>query len=175
MMSLTATIRNGWFVMNNIQPVTADYKPTVPSFVAVRIEPRADGTFRPTENGQWAVTLGVDDRDGRIVDFCAYFLNSPGTWWLRRREIPILGAETLSRAEFYQHPLRLFETPHDWLTARGAGVCILVWDDLDLLPIFQQVSPIVCQSARLKKRLTSSFNKHQPRITVQSTEVRRAA
>ncbi len=145
-----------------------------PSFVMTRIEPRQDGTFRPTESGQWAVTLAVDDREGRLVDFLAYLPSDPGTWWLRRREIPILGAETLSRAEFYQQPLHLFETPHDWLEARGDGVCVLSWD-VDLLPIFQQVSPIVCQSARLKRRLTSSFNKHQPRITVQSTEVRRAA
>lgn len=139
-----------------------------------RISPRTDGTFIRTENGQWAFTLGVDDRDGRLVDFVAYFLSAPATWWLRRREIPILGAEKLSQAEFYQQPLRLFETPHDWLEARGDGVCVLSWD-VDLLPIFQQVFPIVCQSARLKKRLKSSFNKHQPRITVQSTEVRHAA
>ncbi len=160
--------------MKNIQPVTADYKPGAPIFVMARISPHSNGTFAPTENGQWAVTLGVDDRDGQLVDFLAYRPGDPGTWWLRRREIPILGAETLSRAEFYQQPLRLFETPHDWLTARGVGVCVLSWD-VDLLPIFQQVSPIVCQSARLKIHLKASFNKHQPRITVQSTEVRRAA
>ena len=173
-MSLSATIRNGQFAMKNIHPSSLDYKRSAPSFVLARIQPRTDGTFVPTESGQWAVTLGVDDRDGRLVDFLAYFLNTPGTWWLRRREIPILGAETLSRAEFYQQPLRLFETPHDWLKARGGGVCVLSWD-IDLLPIFQQVSPIICQSARLKSRLKTSFNKHQPRITVQSTEVRRAA
>ena len=145
-----------------------------PSFVLTRAEVRDDGTFRPTESGPWAITVGVDDRSGRLVDFVAYFLDNVGTWWLRRREIPILGAETLSRAEFYQQPLRLFETPHDWLEARGGGVCVLSWD-VDLLPIFQQVSPIVCQSARLKSRLKSSFNKHQPRITVQPMEARRAA
>ncbi len=145
-----------------------------PSYVLTRIEPCVDGTFVPTERGGWSVTIGVDDRDGRLVDFVAYFLDTPGTWWLRRREIPILGAETLSRYDFYQQPVRLFETPHDWLKARGDGICILSWD-VGLLPIFQQVSLVVCQSARLKRRLKSSFNKHQPRITVQSTEVRRAA
>ncbi len=146
-----------------------------PSFVMARIEPRPDGrTFVPTENGQWAVTLGVDSREGEIVDFVAYFLEDVGNWWLRRREIPILGAETLSRAEFYQQPLRLFETPHDWLKARGDGICILSWD-VGLLPIFQQVSLVVCQSARLKRRLKSSFNKQHPQITVQPTEVRHAA
>ena len=160
--------------MKNIHPSSPDYKPVMPRFVMARISPHSNGTFAPTENGQWAVTLGVDDRDGRLVDFVAYFLIAPATWWLRRREIPILGAEKLSQAEFYQQPLRLFETPHDWLEARGDGVCVLSWD-VDLLPIFQQVFPIVCQSARLKRRLKSSFNMHQPRITVQSTEVRRAA
>ncbi len=160
--------------MKNIQPVTADYKPGAPIFVMARISPHSNGTFVPTESGQWAVTLAVDDRDGRLVDFLAYRPCDPGTWWLRRRELPILGAETLSRAEFYQHPLRLFETPHAWLLARGGGAVVLDWD-CDLHEIFKLVPRIHCQSARLKSRLKSSFNKHQPRITVQSTEVRRAA
>ncbi len=145
-----------------------------PSVVAAQIDPLDDGTFRWSKAGRWALTLGIDDRDGRLIDFVAYFLDTPGTWWLRHRESPILGAETISRAEFYQQPVRLFETPHGWLEARGAGVCVLSWG-VDLLPIFQQVSPIVCQSARLKSRLKASFNKYQPRITVQSTEARRAA
>ncbi len=145
-----------------------------PSYVLTRIEPCVDGTFVPTERGGWSVTIGVDDRDGRLVDFVAYFLNTPETWWLRRREIPILGAETLSRSDFYQQPARLFERPQDWLTARGNGVCVLNWD-VDLLPIFKSVSPIVCQSLRLKQRLVSSFEEYQPRITVQPKEMCRAA
>ncbi len=145
-----------------------------PGFVMTCIEARSDGTFRPTESGQWAVTLAVEDREGRLVDFVAYFLDNVGTWWLRRCEIPILGAETLSRAEFYQQPLRLFETPHAWLLARGRGVVVLDWD-CDLHEIFKLVPRIHCQSARLKRRLESSVIKHQPRITVQPTEMCRAA
>ncbi len=134
-----------------------------PSFVMVCIEPRPDGTFLPSETGQWAVTLAVDDREGRLVDFLAYLPSDPGTWWLRRREIPILGAETLSRAEFYQQPLRLFETPHAWLLARGRGAVVLDWD-CDLHEIFKLVPRIHCRSAALRDRLRKAFWKSLPKI-----------
>ncbi len=163
--------------MNNIQPITADYKPTVPSFVMARIQPHSDGrTFVPTESGRWAVTLGVDDRDGQLVDFVAYFLDNVGNWWLRRREISVLGAEAISRAEFYQTPLNLYPTPHQWLLARGDGVCVLDWG-VNLLPIFERVPHIACKNTKLKSRLHRSFVKQHPKITVPALaeEVRRAA
>ena len=145
-----------------------------PSFVMVRIEPRPDGMFRPTESGQWAVTLGVDDCEGRLIDFVAYFLNAPGRWWLRRNEIPILGAEAISRAEFSRRPLSLYETPHAWLLARGRGAVVLDWG-CDLHEIFKLVPRIHCQSAGLKDRLRRSFWKSLPKITAPRKEMRHAA
>ena len=145
-----------------------------PSVVMTRIEPRPDGTFRPSEGGQWAVTLGVDDREGRLVDFVAYLPSDPGRWWLRRNESPILGVEDISRAEFFQRPLSLFETPHAWLLGRGRGAVVLDWG-CDLRGIFEAVPRIHCQSTELKEHLHKSFWKFLPKITAPSKGVRCAA
>ena len=141
----------------------SDLRPR-PSFVITRIEPRPDGTFRPSESGQWAVTLGIDDREGRLVDFVAYLRNDPGRWWLRRNESPILGAEVIARAEFFQRQLTLHETPHAWLRARGDGAVVLDWN-CDLHEIFRFVPRVHCQSAELRDRLRKSFWKSLPKIT----------
>ncbi len=135
-----------------------------PSFVMTRIEAQPDGTFRPNVSGQWAVTLAVDDREGRLADFVAYLLGAPGRWWLRRNELLILGVEEISRAEFYQRPLSLYETPHAWLLARGQGSCVLDWG-VDLRGIFEGVPRVHCQSVELRERLRRSFLKSLPKIT----------
>ncbi len=145
-----------------------------PSFEMTSIDPRSDGTFRPNERGQWALTLSVDDCDGQLRDFVAYFLNNPGRWWLRRDQSLILGVEEISRTEFFQRPLSLFETPHAWLPGRGRGAVVLDWG-CDLRGIFEAVPRIHCQSAELRDRLRRSFWKSLPTITAPSKGVRRAA
>ncbi|MEE9249741.1 MAG: hypothetical protein V3U93_01260 [Alphaproteobacteria bacterium] len=134
-----------------------------------RVEPRPDGTFRPSEDGQWALTLGVDDREGRLVDFVAYFLNNPGRWWLRfRDETPFLGARDLAFAADCGKSIRLFSTPDTWLRAQlrhgdHEAVCVLNWG-VDLCPLFDGIEAVVCNTPGLARRLREKLREWEPEV-----------
>ena len=146
-----------------------------PSVVAAQIEPRDDGTFAWSKDGRWALTIGVYDRDERLVDFVAYFRTEPGKWFLRRRtESPVLGASMIARAADLRQPLKLYAMPYTWLLARGDGAAVIDWSP-DLRGIFDQVPSIHCQNSELKDRLDRHFAKFQPKITAPPRSKRHAA
>ena len=65
---------------------------TVREISPARILTRRDGTFAFDKAGEVAAIGKVYDRDGVLVDFVAWFIDHPGTWWLRRgTETPVLG------------------------------------------------------------------------------------
>ncbi len=135
-----------------------------PSLVMARIETRPDGTFRPSEVGEWAVTVGVDDREGRLVDFVAWFFASESRWWLRDNDqCPVLGAEELALAVDCGKTIRLHSTPEGWLRGRGRGVCILRWD-LHLAPLFGGVKQIECDGLDLERRLRAMLRRWEPEV-----------
>ena len=146
-----------------------------PSVVAAQIAPREDGTFEWSKSGRWALTVGVYDRDERLVDFVAYFSDDPSRWFLRRRtESPVLGASMIARAADFRQPLRLYATPDTWLLARGDGAAVVDWS-IDLRGVFDGVPSIHCESRALKERLDRHFAKFTPKIIAPPRRKRRAA
>ncbi len=146
-----------------------------PSFVLTRIRPLDDGTFRPDPNGTVALTVGVDDREGNLVDFAAFYLQDLWRWWLRRGDqTPVLGLDAVSYAEFYQRKLLLCGTPFDWLLARGRGAVVLDWG-CDLSEIFAGVPMVECQSEALTARVRESMRRWEPVIRTRAKEARCAA
>ncbi len=135
-----------------------------PSFVMTRIEPLGDGTFKPTESGEWAVTIGVDDRDECLCDFCAWFLDDEWRWWLRHGDqCHVLGAQELAFAANCRKTIKLVSTPEVWLRSRGAGVCVLRWD-LDLAPLFEGVERVECDSPNLERRFREMLRQWEPKV-----------
>ena len=138
--------------------------PTCPSFVAVRVEPRPDGTFVPSESGQWALTVGIDDSNGRLCDFCAWFLDDEWHWWLRRGDqCHVLGVQELAFAADCRKTIKLLSTPEAWLRARGRGVCVLRWD-LDLALLFEGVERVECDSPSLENRFREMLRQWEPEV-----------
>ena len=135
-----------------------------PSFVLTKIEPRADGTFRPTESGAWAATVGINDRDERLCDFCAWFLGDEWHWWLRRGDqCHILGAHKLAFAADCHKTIKLVSTPEAWVRSRGDGVCLLKWD-LDFAPLFEGVGRVECDSSSLERRFIKMLRRWEPQV-----------
>lgn len=158
-----------------VRPALSALSAWRPSLVMVRIEAFANGTFRPNESGEWAITVGVNDRDPQLVDIVAFFLKDINCWWLRRRDqTPVLGADRIDYAIFYRQPLTLYQTPYDWLLERGNGAVVLDWG-CDLRDIFEGIPKIQCRSISLGKKLRESYAKFQPVITTPTKEKRHAA
>ena len=135
-----------------------------PSFVMVRIEPRPDGTFLPSEAGQWAVTVGVDDSNERLCDFCAWFLDDEWHWWLRRGDqCHVLGVQELAFAADCHKTIKLVSTPEAWVRSRGRGVCLLKWD-LDLAPLFEGVERVECDSPNLELQFREMLRRWEPQV-----------
>ena len=153
--------------MTDIHPRTSEFKPSV---VAAQIEPHEDGTFGWSKTGRWALTVGVYDRDERLVDFVAYFLDDPSTWFLRRaNQTPVLGTRDLAFAADNQQPVNLYSTPNLWLFGHRRRswrsiVCIVDWG-ADIAPLLDGVSRVECDTPELQKRLRHALRKWEPKIT----------
>lgn len=148
-----------------VRPALETMQARRPSIVMARIKVLDERTFRPKKRGQWAVTVGVNNRDSQLVDICAFFLHDPTQWWLRQgSQTPVLGADRIDYAAFHQQTLPLYQTPYDWLLGRGNGAVVLDWG-CDPRDIFEGVPDIQCQSAVLDNRLKQSFTDFQPTIT----------
>ena len=158
-----------------VRPALETMRARRPSFVMARIKVLDECTFRPKKRGQWAVTVGVNNRDSQLVDICAFFLHDPAQWWLRRRsQTAVLGADRIDYAAFHQQTLPLYQTPYDWLLGRGNGAVVLDWG-CDLRDIFEGIPEIQCQSITLRKKLRQSYTKFQPKITAPTKRKRHGA
>lgn len=147
-----------------VRPALSTLPARRPSLVMARIEVFDNGTFRPNESGEWAVTVGVNNRDSQLIDICAFFLHDIAHWWLRRRsQTPVLGADRIDYAAFHKQTLPLYQTPYDWLLGRGDGAVVLDWG-CDLRDIFEGIPKIQCQNTSLSKKLRQSYTKFQPTI-----------
>lgn len=157
-----------------VRPALETMRARRPSLIMARIKVLDERTFRPKKRGQWAVTVGVNNRDSQLVDICAFFLHDPAQWWLQRRsQTPVLGADRIDYAAFHQQILPLYQTPYDWLLERGNGAVVVDWG-CDPRDIFEGVPEIQCQSLSLAKKLRQSYAKFQPRIIAPTKEKRHA-
>ncbi len=98
------------------------------------IETHRGGLFDPVDDGDLAVLLPCGEHDGlnwHLDDVCAFHLDQPTRWWLRRGVADVLGRVN----GFSIEPRRLSATPLEWLKDAGGCCCILDWrrDPLDLL------------------------------------------
>ena len=142
-------------------------------FGDARIATRPDGLYEPDPDGEWAVIAGVFDADDEIGDAVAWFEATPGRWWRRRGDIPVLGARELAIAADGGWEIRLFPTPEDWLFAHGDGVCIIDWA-VPLDGLFDGVARVECPDPALCDRLARALRRWEPDITL-TREVRHAA
>ena len=154
--------------------------PNLPRFGRARIQPLASGNYRPSDDGDWAVILGVHDRFDELVDCVAWLPDDPSRWWLRHGdETPLLGARALAFAADCHEPVTLLPTPEAWLLAHrerseGPLVCIMDWG-VDLAPLFDGVLRVECDSPDLQKQLLRSLRAWEPRITAARQGASRAA
>ncbi len=143
---------------------------TLTRFGRARIQPLASGNYRPSDDGRWAVILGVQDRFDEIVDLVAWSPDDPGSWWLRHGdEVPLLGARALAFAADRHEPVTLLPTPEAWLFAHSkpnsrAVVCVLDWG-VDLGPLFDGVSHVECDSVGLRDQMQRALRSWEPKIT----------
>ena len=132
-----------------------------PGFGAARIATNTDGTYRPDPAGEYAAVLGVHDRDGELVDLCAWRVDAPGHWWLRYGdECFFLGARALEVAAYFNDPIAVHGAPQDWALSSGEGACVLRWD-VDLRPWFEGIKRVDCHSA-VAARLRQNFRTWEP-------------
>ena len=144
-------------------------------FSAACIAPAGDGTFTFNKDGEPAVVIGVEDRDGVLCDLVAWLPEDPGRWWLRHAdEMPILGARELAVAAYFGDPIALYATPEQWLIAGRRGACVLMWD-APLRDLFEGVASICCNSLELRGRLRKALRQSEPRLAVARREVRHGA
>ena len=153
---------------------------TLPRFGRLRIQPLASGNYRPSDDGQWAVVLGVQDRFDELVDCVAWSPDDPGRWWLRYgEEVPLLGARGLAIAAWHGEPVTLLPTPETWLQAHcerseGSVICVMDWG-VNLAELFEGVSRVDCDSPDLQKRLQWTLRAWEPQITAPRQGARRVA
>ncbi len=141
-----------------------------------RIEVRADGTFKSNEDGAWAVTLPIYDRDAQLCDFVAWFPGDETRWWLRRGDqCHVLGLQELLFAADCHKSVKLLSTPAAWRRSRGYGVCCVLRWDIDLAYLFEGVHRVECDTPRLVVRLREMLRQWEPLVTRASRKVRHAA
>ena len=138
---------------------------------ALRVSTKDNGTYALDPRGKLMAVVPVRDRMGEIVDAAAFLTSRPGRWWLRYRDTAILCARAFAIAEWDGRPLKLWETPLQWLLQGRRGSVILDWG-ADLRPMFEDVPEITCQSTALRDRLQANFVRFGPRLTMSSVDIR---
>jgi hypothetical protein len=123
---------------------------------AFRAQLYADGSFEWTPDGELVNAVAVPGIGGIMDDIAAWRPSDPCRWWLRRQIAVILGLEAVEIADWTHEPLRLLETPFDWIEAEGKGAVILRWD-APLRLYLPQRSKIKCQSERLAHKLKAAL------------------
>ena len=86
------------------------------------------GRWRRRFNSQRAVILPIyGPASGELIDLIAFSPSTPRAFWVLTGKAGLLGYEAATRAEHFQEPLFLHETPLDWLKSGGEGSVILNW------------------------------------------------
>lgn len=139
----------------------------VPLFGRARIEPLANGTYRPADEGEWAVVVAVHDRHNELVDLVAFFPDDPTRWWLRYGDdCPVLGCGDLATAAYFGDPITLYSAPEAYLfaharPARGWIACVLDWS-VDLGPLFDGVRRVEIGGLDLAHRFLKAVRRGEP-------------
>lgn len=140
------------------------------------IEPTG-ARFQFSEAGRDAVAIGLHGADCELVDLLAWCPDSPGQWWTRFGLAVFAGEEAVERAAFLGKPLRLHETPMDWLRANCAGAVVL--DPLaDIRLDVENVAAIECASVAhgraIARQLREAVKLRTPPIIVPEPSARAA-
>ena len=123
----------------------------------------------------FALQLPVVDA-GEVIDIVAWQPDYPLTWWRRRGVATMLGGHNLWRplpaeiaaddselafqiaretiaARWTPRSILLVESPAEYLANRGdRTVCVLNWDEVDLIEMFENEPPIHFASNRLREQ-----------------------
>jgi hypothetical protein len=136
-----------------------------------RIVTGADGFYRGAldaiESAEWADCAMVHDDIGESWGTVAWLHDKPGEWWLGRYPFyvekgwpPIMGAENIMRAGYFDSDVLLVATPERYVTLGWTGrelgpvCCILDWSRRDSIPLWLSVPRAVrCESAELAASL----------------------
>jgi hypothetical protein len=126
-----------------------------------RIIGACDGTFRIADHGEAGATdaellLVRDGDDLEIVDAIAWPRDRRSPWWTMHGLVALLGDQELRAAWWDQRPVRLLETPRDWLHAHGDGACIVDWE-ADLREMFGDATAVTCATAALAARVRQTL------------------
>jgi len=102
-----------------------------------RIEP-GGYLYQPAEHGELALAVPVytgpmpsfmtPADESELIDLVAFQISNPGRWWRRTGVVDYLGEHLIRSSVTWNRPLRVFETPLDWLKAYCQGVCPLSQD-----------------------------------------------
>ena len=136
-----------------------------PGLSRIRIEPYSDGSFSFTLDGTVAHCAAVPGVYGRTEDIVAWLPEHPESWWLHRRIGVVLGMASVESAEFLHEPLRVFDTPADWVAAKSNGACVLVWD-ASIAFYLPSDGRMICQSERLARKLRRALTPPTPKVEV---------
>lgn len=113
------------------------------------------------------ITYEVDE----IVDLVAFRLETPRAFWRFEDHVaaPFLGSSNLERAQLFEEPIMVHETPLDWLRAGRRGIVILEWKDFWPFTL-AGIPALQCMDEgfgrRLKARLERPFQIPEIRVAV---------
>ena len=85
-------------------------------------------TWTPTLDAGMPVVLFPVVREGELIDIVAFEPTKPDRFYLRAGVDCMLGADNAAHASVYRLPLRVHETPLEWLVGGMIGCCPLTWD-----------------------------------------------
>ena len=119
-----------------------------------RIVPHSCGLFEFNDEGEPAIIVAEGEPEtpgwGEVDDLIAFKTADPGSWWLRRGAVDLLGAYNIT--SWRLDSLRIYETPLSWLQAGAKGICILDWG-LNPASILLGAGYLETESLDLKTRL----------------------
>lgn len=149
---------------------------------AMPISTSSAGLYEPAEEGRAAVIVPMGQRftpwcGWEVVDdLCAFFIDQPGRWWLRRGAEAVLGLEALEDAHSTKAAPQLVATPFDWLKAGGKAVCIVNWGACDPRELFVGFPVVNCASPALERRLLQRIEElARPSFEIRAEGVQHAA
>jgi hypothetical protein len=131
----------------------------------LRIEPYGDGSFNFTPDGVLAHCILVRGLGGRTEDTVAWLPDNPNKWWLNHRIGVVLGMAAVERAEYLNEPLRLFDTPADWVASGCEGACILDWA-APLAFYLPSEGRVLCKSEKVACKLRHVLTPPSPKVEV---------
>jgi hypothetical protein len=143
-----------------------------------RIEPDGD-LYWPADHGQLALLVPVytgsmpsfvtpvDEDESELIDIVAFRMSEPHQWWRRTGLADYLNEHLIRSSVTWDRPLRVVETPVEWLKHYCQGVCPLT-DDYSAL---RDPAPLLFEEAdfasRVERQLSRPFR--TPRILVKAT------